>query len=417
MADLAGSNTVDTLNGNFKEIYADKIEFLVPDGVYLYNNIPFIKEAKQTGNLYHQPVMLGLEHGFTYGGSDGAAFALNGFIAGQMKDATVQGVELVLRSAISIGAASRASSDKNSFERATKHIVANMMRSITRRLEVSLFYGQVGLGVVTDNTTGVLTIDPDSWAPGIWAGAEGMKIEAFNSTADQHDADLVVSVVDFDNKKITVTGTSSSVIASDILYIKGAAADNGEGAFTHSDFAGLQKIITNTGTLFGISASSYNLWKGNNDTVAQDISFEVIENAIAKGVAKGLSDQDVCVLVNVNHWSALLVEQSAKRQYDSSYGNDKMQSGAKHIEFFGQNGMIKIVPSIYVKGAHAFIVPMDELVRIGSTDVTFEIPGRKDEFFKLLDAANGYELRCYTDQALFCAAPGKCIMLSNLNVA
>jgi hypothetical protein len=411
---MAGENTVASLNGNFKEVYEDQIKNLIPDGVYLYNEIPFVTENKQTGNKYHQPVVLGLEHGFTYGGTAGSAFTLNNFIAGQMKDAEVQGTELVLRSAISIGAASRAGNDKNSFERATKHVVANMIRSISRRLEVSLLYGQSSLGVLSANNSGVLTISDDSWASGIWSGAEGMIIEAFDAVASatQHDGDLTISAVNFDNKTVTVTGTSSSVVATDFLFIKGAFDGT-----THNDFAGLYKIITNTGTLFGISAASYNLWSGNNVSTAQDISFAAIENAIAKGVAKGLSDQDVCVLVNVDHWSALLVEQDAKRQYDSSYKKDMMEAGAKHIEFFGQNGMIKIVPSIYVKGAHAFIVPMDELIRIGSTDVTFEIPGRKDEFFKLLESSNGYELRCYTDQALFCAAPGKCVILSDLNVA
>jgi len=61
------ANTVDTLNGLFKEVYADNIENLVPDGVKLYNMIPFNKESKALGNLYHQPVVLGLEHGITYG--------------------------------------------------------------------------------------------------------------------------------------------------------------------------------------------------------------------------------------------------------------------------------------------------------------------------------------------------------------
>ena len=67
----SSANTVDTLNGNFKEVYSDKIDNLIPDGVKLYNMIPFAKESKQLGNLYHQPVILQLEHGFTYGGTGG----------------------------------------------------------------------------------------------------------------------------------------------------------------------------------------------------------------------------------------------------------------------------------------------------------------------------------------------------------
>ena len=57
------TNVVDSLNGHFKESYSDKIKDLIPEGVKLYNMIPFNSVDKQPGNLYHQPVILGLEHG------------------------------------------------------------------------------------------------------------------------------------------------------------------------------------------------------------------------------------------------------------------------------------------------------------------------------------------------------------------
>ena len=44
---------VGNLNGLFKEIYADKMEDLIPDGVILLNKIPFVGKDKQLGNLYH----------------------------------------------------------------------------------------------------------------------------------------------------------------------------------------------------------------------------------------------------------------------------------------------------------------------------------------------------------------------------
>ena len=51
-----------------------------------------------------QPVVFGLEHGFTYGGSAGDAFLLNAAVASPNRDAQVKGHELVLVSAISVGA-------------------------------------------------------------------------------------------------------------------------------------------------------------------------------------------------------------------------------------------------------------------------------------------------------------------------
>lgn len=56
---MAEANTIATLNGLFKQTYADKLEKLIPDGVKLYKMIPFVAKEKQLGNRYNQPVILG----------------------------------------------------------------------------------------------------------------------------------------------------------------------------------------------------------------------------------------------------------------------------------------------------------------------------------------------------------------------
>jgi hypothetical protein len=58
MADFSGSNSMATLNGNFKETYADKMERLIPDGKKVLERIKFISKEKQPGNQFHQPVVL-----------------------------------------------------------------------------------------------------------------------------------------------------------------------------------------------------------------------------------------------------------------------------------------------------------------------------------------------------------------------
>lgn len=409
---MSTTNTVDVLDGFFKEIYADKIENLVPEGVKVYNMVDFVGEEKQTGNLYHQPIILGLEHGITYGGADGNAFNLNAAVAGIMKDAQVQGYEMVLRSNLSIAAASRSEKTQQAFEKVTKHLVANMLRSFVRRLEVQLMYGQAATGIGKIAASGVssntFTIDDKEWAPGIWAGAEGMEISVYDVTLATYRGDCKVNAVSFDDKSITVNLAPAGTVATDIFFYKGAYGN---------EFAGLDKIISNTGTLFNVSAASYQLWKGNvlsNSGTGRDISMALVESAVARSVEKGLADQDVSVIVNPNSWNVLLTEQAAKRSYDQSYSQSKMSNGAKEIEFFGQNGLIKIIPSIYCKAGSAYIFPPEEFMRMGSSDATFIQPGFDGKFFRLLSDANGYELRCYTDQALFCQAPAKCSILRDI---
>ena len=59
--------------------------------------------------------MLSQEQGFTYAGASAGAFALNAPIAAVLKDAQVQGAQLLLRSQIDYESLARAANSKGSF--------------------------------------------------------------------------------------------------------------------------------------------------------------------------------------------------------------------------------------------------------------------------------------------------------------
>lgn len=408
---MASNNTfAGSLNALFKETYADKIENLIPEGLKLYNQIKFMSKDKQPGNLYHQPVILGQEHGVTFAASDDDAFALNAPIAGQIKDAQVRGNPVVLRSVLGYVAASRAAQGgQKAFMDATKFLVANMLRSIAKKLEIELFYGQMGYGTVASVSGNVITVTTAEWASGIWSGAEGMPIEIRDSAGTTIRGEAIVSSVDLDARTVTVNAMPAGSTGTDVIWHKGAYGN---------EFAGVHKILTNTGTLFNISASTYSLWKGNSYSAGSAaLSLAKIERAIALPVAKGL-DSDVVVLVSPKTWADLLVEQAALRKYDGSYSSASMENGAKAIKFYGQNGMITIEPTIYCKEGYAYILAMSEFNRVGSTEVTFKRPAMEGEFFRELENSAGYELRAYSDQALFSSAPGKsCLVTAITNTA
>ena len=46
------SNNIQTLNGLFKEAYADKLKELIPDGVKLLNKIKFAPKDRQPGEMF-----------------------------------------------------------------------------------------------------------------------------------------------------------------------------------------------------------------------------------------------------------------------------------------------------------------------------------------------------------------------------
>jgi hypothetical protein len=403
---MAGENTVTTLNGLFKEVYADKIENLIPEGTKFMHKVPFSSRKKEVGSLYHQPVVLGLEHGITYAGATDDAFTLDAAISGVIRDASVQGSQMMLRSRLGVGAASRAAGgEPKAFESATKFLVRNMLRSMARRVEVGLLYGGVGIGAIASVAGLVLTVETAQWAPGIWAGAEKMKVDIYDATSTSSRGTAEITAVDMDARTLTVDAVPSGTVATDVMYFKSAKG---------KEAVGIHKILTNTGVLFGIDASQYNLWKGNQvDLASNPLSFARVQDAIARAVEKGL-DSDVMVMVNPRTWSDLLTEQTALRQYDSSFKSSGAEAGHQEITFFGQNGKVEIVPSIFVKEGFAYVLCLDELVRIGSSDVTFKRPDQGENFFREIEDAAGYELRAYSDQALLCFSPGKNTLIKGI---
>jgi len=404
---MAANNTfAGSLNAMFKENYADKIEDLIPDGVKVLNMIKFMPKDKQPGNLYHQPVILGLEHGVTFASSDEDAFNLNAPIAGVIKDAQVRGYPMVLRSVLGYTAASRAAQGgKQAFMDATKYLVSNMLRSVTKKLEIEMLYGQLGYATVASNAGPLLTITTSEWAPGIWAGAEGMPIEIRSASGAVSRGVFTVASVSMDNQTVTLNEDPSPLTAGDVIWHKGAYGN---------EFPGIHFILNNTGTIFNINAGVYNLFKGNNYPAGgAALSFNKLNLAAARGVEKG-QDGKLVAMVNPRAWSNMMNDQAALRRYDGSYSKEKAEMGSKSILFHSQNGEIEIQPSIYIKQGYAFLLNVEDWMRVGSQDVSFKRPGQGEEFFRDLENAAGYELRLYTDQAVFCMAPGRSTFISGI---
>lgn len=405
---VTGVTTVSgTLNGLFKEVYADDIVNLIPEGIKILTKIQFSKR-NSLGSNYHQPVILGHEHGVTFAGGDEDAFTLQAAIAGQIKDAQVLGTQMVLRSVLGLAAASRAlEGGSKAFQQATKFLVGNMLRSVTKKLEIEMLYGQMGyatLNATLSSLNTVATIPAAEWAPGIWAGAEGMPVEIKDATGATSRGTANVSSVDFSARTVTLDAAIAGVVSTDVIWHRYAYG---------KEFAGIHKILTNTGTLFGINATSYTMFRGNSYAAGGVLSYTKIQEAVALAVSKGL-DTDVLVIMNPEVWSDVLTDMSAQRYFDSSYSPSVAEKGSREIKFHGQNGLIEIVPSIYCKLGFAYIISPEDYMRIGSTDVTFNRPGKDGEFFRDLDNAAGYELRCYTDQALFCSSPAKGVVISGI---
>ena len=345
-------------------------------------------------------VKLTNENGFTYGA--GLATLVDA-ISSDVDDAKIRGNSLTLRTAFSYEAAANMMGGKTAFTDATKFKFQSMMEAASARLEAQMLYGNVGLGLSSgtanvDSDTTTLTFTAATWAPGIWAGAEKAEVDFYDGSTKVNTNDaLVVTSIDHDSKSITVDGNTTDIAAIDLINTDGSGIDVYFRGAYGNEMVGLRTIVSNTGTLYGISGASYSLWKGNTSAVGGNLTLKKIYDGVAKAVSKGLME-DVVVLVSPATYSVLANDQASLRRYGSDGVTAK--NGYEAVEFHGQNGKIEIISHPMVKEGEAISFPKGKCERIGATDLTFKTPGNEGgEMFKHLPTQTGYECRLYSEQA------------------
>lgn len=412
------------LSGLFKEVYGDDVQDLVPEVAKLTKRIPFASADKQEGGKFVQAVILSGESGITMSPADSGSFALQDPVSMTIKQAQINGVQMLLRSSLSYEEAARASTSKKAFEKATSSKLENMMESATKRLEILILHGQSGLATIASSanssaTKTVLTVTPAQFAAGIWAGSKDHKLNAYDHTgaliSSGVDSVFAVASVDAASRKITVTGSSAGISALDSaisghadacsLYFNGSK---------DSEFAGIKKILTNTGTLFNIDASVYDAWKGQTYSAASGaLTYAKVQQAVAQAVSQGLNE-DVLLVVNPTTWSNLNGDQAILRQFDSSYDSKESKQGSEGIKFFSQNGAIEVMSHSIVKEGEAFLFPVKRVKRVGSTDLTFKFPGSGDDMVLNRPEHAAHEMRLYTAQAILIETPNRCVYIKDI---
>ena len=415
-----------TLDGQLKMRYATKIVRAVPSTRVIQKLVPF-SNADKVGDKFNMPVMLTEDAGFSYTDPNGGLVTLNDAVAAQMKNAEVSGAEIIERSAMTYSQLARSVAPGAAFQNTFDVVMKNMVDSSSKRVELAMLYGQVGIAKAASSanvnaTSTNVTITAASWAAGIWSGLENTKVNFYNAgslVSSGSDAIFTVSTVSTTSRVVKFTGTATGIAALDTAI---AANPNVLDVFFQGayglEMAGLAKIIANTSTLFGIDAATYSLWKSNDITTSGSLTFAKIMDAVATCANRGL-EEDVVVLVNPSAYQVLSNDQASLRKFDSSYDKNNGTNGFASLEFYGPSGVIKIVPHIYVKTGEAYVINPNDISRIGASDISFQTPGKNANNYQMfwdLPSQNGCELRLYTHQAIIAGRPAQMARLSGFTV-
>lgn len=410
---MAAVNTPTTLASRLKEVYSDGITQLIPSSNELVGKRLKFKKELELGKQAVFDVQLSHEQGFTVGQGE---LTLNAAVAQVSAKATVDAYQIILRSRVSYDLINRAKTTKAAFARFNDSKFIPMVESFRKREEIYGICGRDSLGKVLTNTSGALVISADTWAPSLWLGMEGAVLVAGTTraaTATQHDGDLTVSAVDISTRTVTVTGTSTSVVAGDFLYFKGDID------FTNDVFncpVGLMAIARNAGTLYGISAATYSLWAANAyDAGTSSLTLAKILAAAAKSADKGCDEKLTC-LVPVSAFQNLVSDQAALRKYDASYSKSKLENGSESLAFYGATGLIEVVPYMYMKQGEALLFPERYTYLIGSTEMT-NIVGPGGDIVFDLESTSAKEMRLVSEWTTFCERPGWVTLITRSDAA
>ncbi len=420
---MAGENTMSTMSGNFKDIFHDKLEDLMPDYVLLQKGlVDWVPADKLNGQFYSVPTVVRSNQGVTYLGEAGGVSALNAVANGKMVEAQINGSEINVRGQMSFKTLSTASSQgPKAFKKASAWLIEDLANVAYTRLEIAALYGQTGLGIVesvVDATGGLATIviTEATFAPGIWTGAEGAALDSYTSTTLNSVTTLTLGStagsVNLATRTLYVTYTGSFDVAqNDVLTFKGSTVT---GQSSWSEMVGLYKQLTATsGTLFNIDKALYNLNQGNVKSSVGILNKTKVLDAAMLCVEKGAMS-DLTLLISTKGWAKLAAEDMALRAFDQSYSKSKSSSGSKELEIDYLGGTIKVVCHPMVKYGEAFLFNPDNLIWVGSSKPTFDVPSLSERFYRVVNDYNAVEFQCFADVAIYALKPAQCAVMTGI---
>jgi hypothetical protein len=415
--------TTTTLDGMFKRRFGDKLEDLVPDFADFAQVIPFAKRPK-LGDDFRFPVRVKRAQGFTFS-AGGSAFTLNAAVPGKSLPAYVSATSYVMREEVAYDVAASATSNDDAFGDAFDEIVRDMLNSMGFHRELFILYGQSSLGLTaeagTSSASHTYTLSTASSAIGMWLQLDGASVDVYDptlTTKRNSTGALVVSVPTLDTDGQTV-----------IITLTGAAADNAAvqsgdaivlyGWTSSSVSAGIDKIVTNTGSLFGINAADYPLWKGNTLSASSaEATMLLLTRAASIQVQRsGRKGKRLKAFCSFPTWNDLNNNAAALRRFANSTKAGLDIGSMDSITYYGPGVGIDITPSALVKNGELFMGEWDSVLRIGATDLSFTLPGSSPEnpkFFKEMEDKAGFEMRGYWRQALIPKRPAALTKVSGI---
>lgn len=421
---------------NFKKRFGPW-ENPLPEENTLADEFEFETRAQRQGGTYAFPILVSQEQGLTLQ-TDGGTNATNAAIDAVVKEAQIDGSEIITVSDMSSnelarssnGASQGAGGDSSAYyEIADLKMEQNQLLG-SRVREIQLAWGAgtataiaADIGVVNASISGanlganqVVNLTRASWINGLWPKMQNALVDIYQADGSTlRDSSVnVVTLTSVTQNRIQLfkTGSANTVAANDRIVLVGAR--------TKSCY-GIQAIGENTGTLFNIDALANIVWR-----VYQYTSFGAPTRAKIMTLATRMSAYGVKNGGKLFCASAMLsdlIEEMELTHHFETVGSDlapkAKRQGTTAIVYTTPAGDIQVTVHPYWKQGFAFFHGNKmngkgkNGKRIGSTDFTYD-ENKGGMMFRALEGFTGARIRGYSHQAPILTVPWHCAWISGI---
>ena len=417
--------------GYFKRQYGG-IVTPIPEANTFRRDFAFIPKAKRPGDTYEVNVKLGKEHGVTHDDTR-TAYTYQSSADSIELPARLRGSSISLVGKIPRDVIEQLESamQRNAPVSGLDEKIAATLEGTELYTELMLHYGPgpastalSSIGTVSTIVSGtnlgaggpiVCDLTRATWAGGMWnqfAGGTAMVDVVESDLSTVVETDVVVQAVSHDNNRLTLakSGAATDVDATDVLMARNAIDKSA---------VGLHGILSNTGSLFELSAATYPQWKAETFAAGGALVRSEILALGSRLSRNGLKSGGKLYL-NSAAIADLGDELSDLQTFDSPDGRTSKtkEFGATVLRYHTPCGTIEAVEDNFMQQGIGMFVGRGngtkKLVvdRVGARDVTIEQPG--GEIVQNLEGSAGSQVVGYTNQAPFANIPYHCALITGI---
>ena len=438
---VSGAENYASIGAILTEVVIEGIAQVIPEHAVLQKMTPFDSKLIKSGLKLVQPTLVRYPDGFSHVLAGVGPVQLNPAKAGKIERAEIVSNNIYLVDAIDKDMIDRCKQDNGKYDKpavkqATAVLFPALIAAAKREEEMVTLYGQSGRGAATyanSSWSGIVatvagvtavTVDKASWGPGLWTGSEGMDLTFFDDSNNTCLATASLAAVNMDTRTLTldanVTTALQTATTGPISIWRSSTRKALSGTPQYNESIGLQAILANTGTLFNIDASKYNLYRSPQFSAGSAaLSLAKVLSLSSRASYTGTGSGAV-LLVPVDSWTDLSTAETGMRRWlDGPTGAVKI--GPDALTFYGATGSMAIKAHPMLKRGGAMLLnlnansgtPGGDLKRVGDCEWTYDTTGAGD-MLHYVPGLSGYEIRLKANKGTFMNPPGRSANITSI---